>query len=222
MTIAVLPERNALPDAMRRPMLILGWPAAAAVVVLGVLLYRGSTASAFDRWALEASGGAIPYPSQQWLLAQIVDFAGEPVGAGLLVSASIAICLVLGHRRSALLAILGPGLSVAVTTLLKPVAGRTINGPHLSFPSGHTAVVTAMALVFAFVLADRIGLGPRAGTAAVLYAAATAGAVEAWAQFGMVVHYPSDTFGGFCVALAVVPAVAAGIDRVTRRGGTPA
>lgn len=217
----MLSVRDSLPTAVRRPMLVLAPPAAIAVVVLGLLVHGRSTPSAFDRWALDASGGPIPYPSQQRLLAQVVDLAGEPVGAGLLVTGLIAFCLVLGHQRSALLAIFGPSLSVAVTTVLKPVAGRTINGPHLSFPSGHTAIVTAVALVFAFVVVDRLGMGPRAGTAVVLYTAATAGGIEAWAQYGMVVHYPSDTLGGFCVALAVVPPAGWVVDRVTRGGGTP-
>src|SRR5206468_3381763 len=117
------------------------------VVLLAVLFTGADTASALDRWILDASGGAIPYPSQQRVAAKGLDFAGEPVGAALLVAALVTMCLVLGHRRSALLAVLGPGLSVAVTTLLKPVVGRTINGPHLSYPSGHTAAVTAMVLV---------------------------------------------------------------------------
>ncbi|ROS40540.1 phosphatase PAP2 family protein [Amycolatopsis thermoflava] len=222
MTTAVLPARTALPDALRRPLLALAIPAAVIVAVLAVRVAGAGSASALDRWILDASGGAIPYPSAQRVTAKGLDFAGEPAGAGLLVAALVVLCLVLGHRRTALLAVLGPGLSVAVTTLLKPVVGRTINGPHLSFPSGHTAIVTAMVLVFAFVLADRLRLRPPAATAVVLYAAVTAGAAEAWAQFGMVVHYPTDTLGGFCVALVVVPMTAWLLDRVRRRAGTPA
>jgi len=202
-------------------MLTLAVAAATTAVALGVLLRDRATPTAADRWALDVAGGPIGYPSRQRLVAQLVDFAGEPVGAALLGAGLVVVCRVLGHRRAALLAIAGPGLSVAVTALGKPLIGRTINGPHLSFPSGHTAVVTAMALVFAFVVVDRLRLGPRAGTAVVLYTAAAAGGVEAWAQYGMVVHYPTDTLGGFCVALAVVPGAAAVVDRVTRSGGTP-
>lgn len=219
---AVLPARTSLPDPVRRPLLLLAVPAAITVVVMAVRFAGTHTASALDRWILAVSGGAIPYPSQQRVTAKGLDFAGEPVGAGLLVAALITLCLVLRHRRAAVLAVLGPGMAVAVTTLLKPVVGRTINGPHLSYPSGHTAVVTAMVLVFVFVLVDRLRLRPAAATAVVLYTAITAGAAEAWAQYGMVVHYPTDTLGGFCVAMAVVPTTAWVIDRVTRRAGTPA
>ncbi|GHE97584.1 membrane protein [Amycolatopsis deserti] len=211
-----------MPATVRRPLLVLAIPAAITVVVLAVHFAGTHAAGALDRWILDASGGAIPFPSQQRVTAKGLDFAGEPAGAALLVTALIALCLVLGHRRAAVLAVLGPGLSVAVTTLLKPVVGRTINGPHLSYPSGHTAVVTAMVLVFAFVLVDRLRLRTPAATAVVLYAAVTTGAAEAWAQYGMVVHYPTDTLGGFCVALAVVPTTAWLVDRVTRRAGTPA
>jgi membrane-associated phospholipid phosphatase len=41
-----------------------------------------------------------------------------------------------------------------------------------------------------------------------------AAAAMAWAQVLLNAHYPTDTVGGFCAALAVVPAVAWTIDRV--------
>ena len=35
----------------------------------------------------------------------------------------------------------------------------------------------------------------------------------AWSQIALSTHYPTDTLGGFCAALAVVPAVAWLVDR---------
>ena len=58
--------------------------------------------------------------------------------------------------------------------------------------------------------------------AAVTMPAATA---MAWAQVLVNAHYPTDTLGGFCAALAVVPPtgwlVDAIADRRARRAGRP-
>jgi undecaprenyl-diphosphatase len=68
-------------------------------------------------------------------------------------------------------------------------------------------------------------LRPAAALAALLGAALVVGALAAWAQAGLVAHYPTDTLGGWCTALAVVPATAWLIDRTAawwqaRRGAT--
>ena len=47
----------------------------------------------------------------------------------------------------------------------------------------------------------------------VLAAAVTFGAVMAWSQIVLSRHYPTDTLGGFCAALVVVPATAWLFDR---------
>jgi membrane-associated phospholipid phosphatase len=41
-----------------------------------------------------------------------------------------------------------------------------------------------------------------------------AGAAMGWSEVVLSAHYPTDTLGGFCTALAVVPATARLIDRV--------
>ena len=43
------------------------------------------------------------------------------------------------------------------------------------------------------------------------------GTAAAWAQAGLVAHYPSDTVGGWCTALAVIPAAAWLIDQAAVR-----
>jgi undecaprenyl-diphosphatase len=50
--------------------------------------------------------------------------------------------------------------------------------------------------------------------------AVPAAAVMAWAQVLLNAHYPTDTFGGFCATLAVVPAVAWAIDWIADRRST--
>jgi membrane-associated phospholipid phosphatase len=115
------------------------------------------------------------------------------------------------------LTVLGVVVTVAVTTALKPIVGRTIHGEFLSYPSGHTALATALALVIAFVLADRLALGRAAAMLLILGFALVAGAAMGWAEVGLGAHYPTDAVGGFCAALAAVPATAWLVDRVATR-----
>jgi undecaprenyl-diphosphatase len=114
-----------------------------------------------------------------------------------------------------LLAVGGPAVSVIVTTGMKPLVGRTINDGFLSFPSGHTAAMTAFALVIMLVVVRNRSTG--AGLALLAVVVVPAAALMAWAQVLLNAHYPTDTLGGFCTALAVVPAVAWTIDRVADR-----
>jgi membrane-associated phospholipid phosphatase len=114
------------------------------------------------------------------------------------------------HRR-------GAGATVATTTLLKPVVGRTIHDGYLCYPSGHTALATALALVVALLAADALGVARPAGALPVLAVVTVTGAAMAWAEVALGAHYPTDTVGGFCTALAVVPATAWLVDEVARR-----
>jgi undecaprenyl-diphosphatase len=153
---------------------------------------------------------------QPWhSIALVIDWTGEPVGAGVVLLTLVIVFLRKGNRRAALLAVLGPGAAVVVTSGLKPLVGRTINDGFLSYPSGHTATATAFALVAVFFV-----IGRREGGYWLLSIPLLAAAVMAWAQVLLNAHYPTDTFGGFCAALAVVPAVAWAIDRLwDRRAG---
>ncbi|OLF04437.1 hypothetical protein BLA60_40760 [Actinophytocola xinjiangensis] len=171
--------------------------AALTVAVLGVLFAGATAGTGVDEWARSTLLGA----GSPWhQLALAVDFTAEPVGGALTIGLLVLACLVTGHRRGAVLAIVGTGGSIAVTTALKPLVGREINGGFLAFPSGHTATATAVALVAMLVFTRR-----RVLTALVTLAA---GAAMAWAQVLLNAHYATDTLGGFATALAVVPATA--------------
>jgi undecaprenyl-diphosphatase len=117
------------------------------------------------------------------------------------------------------LVVAGPGLTVATTMLLKHLTGRTIHGANLSYPSGHTAFATALALEVALLATGRLGLGRSAGVSLVLAAALVAGAVMGWAEVALGAHYPTDAVGGWCTALAVAPATAWLVDRIADVGG---
>lgn len=147
-----------------------------------------------------------------------MDFLGEPAGSAMLVVAAVTGCLLLRRPRAAVFIVVGVGVTVGTATLLKSLVGRTIHGDgNLSYPSGHTAFLTALALVVALLATGRLGLGRTAGTLLVLAAALVAGATMGWAEVALSAHYPTDAVGGWCTALAVVPATAWLIDRAADR-----
>jgi undecaprenyl-diphosphatase len=137
------------------------------------------------------------------------------MGLLVLVALLVGVSLVLRRRRVAVLVVLGTGLTISVTTALKPLVGRTIHDVYLSYPSGHTASATAVGMAAALLLAHRLSRG---AALALLYGvAAVVGATAAWAQSILVAHYPSDTVGGWCTALAVLPTTAWLVDLAALR-----
>ncbi|MCM2393690.1 phosphatase PAP2 family protein [Streptomyces albipurpureus] len=197
------PAPAVLPVSLRACLAPIAALATLVVVVLGVLYAGDSRPGTVDAWIQSAVDGARP-PWRDVALA--IDFLAEPAGAVLLVGVAVTGCLLLRRPRAAVLVVAGSGLTVAATTLIKPVVGRTIHGDHLSYPSGHTAFLTAFALMAALLATGWLGLGRTAGTSLVLVAALVAGAAMGWAQVALGAHYPTDALGGWCTALAVVPA----------------
>ncbi|MEH0446971.1 MULTISPECIES: phosphatase PAP2 family protein [unclassified Streptomyces] len=206
----------ALPGSLRSSLGTVAGLAALVVAVLGVLYAGDGEPGRVDRWVVRPTADSVRPPWRTAALA--LDFLGEPVGAAMLLSAVVTGCLLLRRPRSAVLAVVGAGLTVGTATLLKSLVGRTIHGDdNLSYPSGHTAFATALALVVALLAAGRLGLARTAAASLVLTAALVAGASMGWAQVALGAHYPTDVLGGWCTALAVVPATAWLIDRTADR-----
>ncbi|MFJ9019542.1 phosphatase PAP2 family protein [Streptomyces sp. NPDC102259] len=203
-----------VPPSLRAWLGLIAALAALVVVVLGVLFADDSEPGTVDARIGSALYGVGP-PWRHIALA--TDFLGEPGGAAPLVIAIMAVCLLLRSPRAAVLVVAGVGLTVGTATLLKSVVGRTIHGENLSYPSGHTAFATALALVVALLATGRLGLGRTAGTWLVLAAALAAGAAMGWAQVALGAHYPTDVLGGWCTALAVMPATGWLVDRTADR-----
>ncbi|MFC4858690.1 phosphatase PAP2 family protein [Actinophytocola glycyrrhizae] len=196
-----------MPARLGAPLGVTAVLAAIGLVGLGFLYAGESVGAAVDvgiRDHLREAGS----PWRQ--LALVVDWTAEPVGAVVVLATLVIVLLRAGNRRGVVLAVVAPTLVVAVTTGMKPLVGRTINDGFLAFPSGHTAFVTACALVAMLVVA-------RAGPVVLAVVTVVVALAMAWAQVLLNAHYPTDTLGGFLTALAVVPAVALTIDRVPGR-----
>ncbi|WBO61606.1 phosphatase PAP2 family protein [Streptomyces camelliae] len=205
-----------LPPSLRVRLGLIAALAALVVVVLGVLYAGHSEPSRVDRWIIQPTADSVRPPWRYVALA--LDFLGEPAGSAMLIVATVAGCLLLRRPRVALLVVVGVGVTVGTATLLKHLVGRTIHGDgNLSYPSGHTAFFTALALMAALLATGRLGLGRTAGTSLVLAAALVAGAAMGWAQVALGAHYPTDVLGGWCTALAVIPATAWLVDRTADR-----
>ncbi|WP_327242446.1 phosphatase PAP2 family protein [Streptomyces sp. NBC_01320] len=203
-----------LPPSLRAWLGLIAALAALVVVVLGVLYAGHSEPGSVDVWIQSAVDG-VRSPWRNIALA--MDFLGEPVGAATLVVATVTGCLLLRRPRAAVLIVAGIAMAVGAATLLKHLVGRTIHGDNLSYPSGHTAFLTALALVVALLASGLLGLGRTAGTLLVLAAALVAGAAMGWALVALGAHYPTDVLGGWCTALAVIPATAWLVDRMADR-----
>ncbi|MFD8569357.1 phosphatase PAP2 family protein [Streptomyces sp. NPDC059639] len=190
--------------------------AAPVVAVLAFLYADHSEPGTVDRWFIDPTADSVGQPWRRVALA--LDFLGEPAGSVALVTLLVAGCLLLRRPRAAVLVAAGPVVSVVATTLIKPVVGRTIHGPgNLSYPSGHTAFATSLAIALALLAAGLFRLGRTAGFALVLGVALAGGAAMGWAQVALGAHYPTDVLGGWCTALVLVPATAWLVDRTAGR-----
>ncbi|MGW7236478.1 phosphatase PAP2 family protein [Streptomyces sp. NPDC054804] len=204
--------RAVLPPSLRTWLGLIAALATPVVVALGVLFAGHSEPSRVDRWIIRPTADSVPPPWRYGALA--LDFLGEPAGSALLIVAGVAGCLLLRRPRAAVLVVAGTGMTVGTTTLLKHLVGRTIHGAgNLSYPSGHTAFFTALALMAALLATGGLGLGRAAGTSLVLAASLVAAATMGWAEVRLGAHYPTDALGGWCTALAVIPATAWLVDR---------
>ncbi|MFF7992613.1 phosphatase PAP2 family protein [Kitasatospora xanthocidica] len=195
--------------------------AALVVLVLGIRYAGEGGPGPVDARIGAALDGAGP-PWRQ--LALVLDALGEPLGAATLVFSAVTSCLLRRRPRAAVFLVAAVAAAVGAATLLKHLVGRTIHGDNLSYPSGHTAFATALALVAALLATRRRGRegpGPGRTTALLplLTPALVAGAAMGWAEVALGAHYPTDALGGGCTAFAVVPATGWLVDRAADRAG---
>lgn len=194
-----------LPDGTRRAAAILAVGCLVLVAVLGIISAHQGHGFAVDRavdsWVI---GLGIP----QHLLSLVSRLGG--VTAVTVLTAAVAVaCLAARRVSGAVLAVVGVALASALTeSVLKPLVHRTITG-FLSYPSGHTTGMFALATAIAVVLLAPRGVRPGQALriAAVAVAALVASAVGL-AMVGQQFHYFTDTIAGAAVGIGAVIGVA--------------
>lgn len=206
-------------------------PLAATVVVaclavtalLGALVWHQTQAGwldgSVDLRVRAAAGG-------HWRLLDFVVLFGRSAQVTVMAAVLTLACVAARRWRGAVLvAIAVPAAGALTEFLLKPLFGRLLSG-QLSYPSGHTTGVIALAVTFAVLLADpsrpRLPAAVRLLLAALAFLAAGAVAV---AVVALGLHYFTDTIGGAATGTAVVLLTALSIDsaagwlhRAHRRG----
>lgn len=206
-------ERPSQSAARRRPALVVMAACTFVLIGLGASYSGESDPRWLDRRALNVTRGW--FPERPAAARAVIDLF-DPSQLLVIVALLTATCLALGRRRLAILAVLGPGVTGVVTTLLKSLFDRTKNG-DLAYPSGHMGAATALGLVAALLIVNLIEV--RLRTATILVVAVTM-LVAGGMTFALTVtnyHYLTDAIGGFCTAVTVVLGLALVIDRHPRR-----
>jgi undecaprenyl-diphosphatase len=213
-------HRTTLPPALRGPAAVVATLAALVFAVLAARYEGGSAARWLDHRVQSLVGSSGPGRS----LADVVIAFGNEISVLVLAILLSGVAVALGQRRLAVLMIVGPGLTGLATTALKPVIGRTFNN-EFAFPSGHAGGATALGVVTALLLISMLRTAGRASATLLAAGALLSGGTMALALIADRDHYPTDTIGGFCVAVAVVLTSALVIDwsaeRAARRAAGP-
>lgn len=198
----------ALPVPLRRPAACVAVVAVVAVAAIG-LRYEGLTSSTrTDRQLDRLVSISTPDTNQVFVLIRTL---GNPLPVIMMAGLLIVLALATGRRRLAVLALAGPGLTGVATTVLKPLVDRTLDG-HPVYPSGHAGALTSLAIVAALLLVAMLRPSAGSGMLLVSLIALAAGGVMAVALTVLNNHYPTDTIGGFCTAVAIVLGVALLLD----------
>jgi undecaprenyl-diphosphatase len=186
------------------------------VVCLAVTAFLGAwvTYQTSPDW-LDAAVGARAHAvlgGHQWLLTLLIWFGGPGPVAVMALALALACLTRRRYRGAALVVISVPAASMITELVLKPLIGRLM-WSTLSFPSGHTTSVFAVAAVLTVLLIGRPGVGPpRAVRATIALAAFLAATLVAFALVAEGVHYFTDTVAGAAVGTGTVLATALIID----------
>ena len=184
------------------------------VAVLGMVFAHQTTADRLDH--------AIDSPIVTWLAGH-QDLAGGFAAPGSLLpavalsAAVVLACLLTGRINGAVLAAAAVPAAVGLNDgLLKHLVDRTYLGV-LSYPSGHTATMFALAATVTVLLVPPSPA--KAGPLRLLIpvAACVLGSVVAVGVIGLRWHYFTDTVAGAAVGIGTVCALALVLDLPTRR-----
>jgi membrane-associated phospholipid phosphatase len=190
------------------------------VAVLGLVFAHQARADQLDH--------AVDSPIITWLgghqgLAAWLAAPGSQIPAVVLSAAIVVACLLGGRLNGAVLAAAAVPAAVGLNDgLFKPLVHRTYLGV-LSYPSGHTASMFALAATVAVLRFSP----PRPDTAERLRvlipaAACVLGGVVAIGVIGLRWHYFTDTVAGAAVGIGTVCGLALLLDLPFARRVTPA
>jgi len=213
------PARPLLAPAARPLAAVLAAVCVAVIVFLGALFTHQEGPSGLDRAIdirIRATLGW--HPGRLDLVAGI----GDPATVTVMTVVLVLACLATRRWHGAVLAAVAVPLASALTEfLLKPLVDRTMEG-SLSYPSGHSTGMFALAGVGAVLLTgpSRPGL-PAAARALLVLAAYLAASAVAGALIALGAHYFTDTVAGAAVGTAVVLVTAFVLDRLARPASAP-
>ncbi|MGP8002052.1 MAG: phosphatase PAP2 family protein [Streptosporangiaceae bacterium] len=181
------------------------------VAVLGVLLAHQTAADRFDR---AVDGPVISWLSGHHGLLLWLAAPGSYLPAAVLSAVIVAVCLAAGRLNGAVLGAAAIPVTVGLNDgLLKHLVRRTYLG-DLSYPSGHTAAVFALAATVTVLLL--VPPRPRSGGVLRVLIPAAAwvlGVVVAIAVIGLQWHYFTDTVAGAAVGTGTVCGLSLVLDR---------
>lgn len=214
-------HRPLLADRARGPVVVVIFLAIIVVAVLGVLYANQDAAGSLDR-TLDTF--VRTHIRRDQPLVQALVILGNPLPATIVVAAVAAAAAVVRWWSGVILTIGGTLAAVTITELvLKPLVMRLRYG-HLSFPSGHSTTVAAVAIATSILLTG--AQRPRS-LAVRLVAGVVPIVVAACVAVGLIaehIHYATHTLAGGCVAAATVLTVALVLDVIAprvRRGRQP-
>ena len=190
------------------------------VTVLGILFAGQTGADQLDR--------RIDSPIVTWFsghpgLDVRLAAPGSELPAIMLSAAIVVACLYVGRLNGAVLASLAVPAAVGLNDgLFKPLVHRTYLGA-LSYPSGHTAAVSALvATVAVLLLVPLPSVGARALRVLILMGVSVLGVVVAAGVIGLRWHYFTDTLAGAAVGTGTVCGLALLLDLAVVRRRQPA
>jgi membrane-associated phospholipid phosphatase len=203
-----------LADRARGPVVVVIFLAIIVVGVLGMRYANQDAAGSLDR-TLDTFIRTHIRRDQPLIRALVM--LGNPLPATIVVAA-VAVAAAVARRWSGVVLTIGGTLAAVTITelILKPLVMRLRYG-HLTFPSGHSTTVAAVAIATSILLTG--AQRPRS-LAVRLVAGVVPIVVAACVAVGLIaehIHYATDTLAGCCVAAATVLTVALLLDVIAPR-----
>ncbi|MET8043307.1 phosphatase PAP2 family protein [Micromonospora sp. NPDC005215] len=211
------------PAGTRAAVLLVGW--ATVAFVLLALLVAGSAGPVprLDAWVSSAAyAAAMAHPLWRASMAA-VTVTGSTAVLGPLTALGCVILLVFGRWRQAVFAAVAMTTTVCLRLVVLAVVARArpvdqlASASSYSFPSGHSTVSAATALILLVVCWPLL----RLRRSRILLAVAAGG----WAlsvgvsRVALVVHWPSDIIGAWLFVLVTVPGTAVVLRAALARDG---